>query len=217
MEGVLHTGELRLMLTRLQLEQRRAALAAAFGAWPWRHFNLANLVYVVLDHDVERRLAETDQALAGAGDRRDAGTGARVEELTFATDAEMLAYLVDLWQRSSRLLDTLARANGARYYHFLQPNQYVPGAKPMDAGERAQAYRPNHHYRRVVEGGYPLLQRAGRALAADGVRFTDLTAAFAEHLEPVYVDSCCHVNPHGNAILADAIFDTIRRDLDRAR
>ena len=50
-------------------------------------------------------------------------------------------------------------------------------------------------------------------LKANGIRFTDLSAAFVDHPEPLYVDSCCHVNPRGNVIVADLVFDAIRRDL----
>ncbi len=43
----------------------------------------------------------------------------------------------------------------------------------------------------------------------------DLTGVFAGHAEPLYIDVCCHVGERGNALVADLIFDTIRRDLQR--
>jgi len=214
-DGTLHGGALRLMLLRVQLEQRRAALAQAFSTWPWRHLNLANLGYVVLDRDLERRVASTDHQLLGNERATGTATPANGPEIAFASETEMLAHLAGLWQRSSRQLDHLARANGARYYHFLQPNQYVPGSKPMSSAERAGARIANHPYGRLVEAGYPMLQRAGRDLQAEGVRFVDLTGAFAGHTEPLYIDACCHVGERGNALVADLIFDTIRRDLQR--
>ena len=213
-DGILHGGALRFMLLRVQLEQRRAALAQAFSASPWRYFNLPNLVYVVLDRDLERRVVDTDHDLLGV-ERATRSTPANGPQIAFTGETEMLAHLAGLWQRSSRLLDRLARANGIRYYHFLQPNQYVPGSKPMGPAERASARIANHPYGRLVEAGYPMLQRAGRDLQAEGVRFVDLTGAFADHAEPLYVDACCHVSERGNAIVTDLIFDTIRRDLQR--
>jgi hypothetical protein len=51
----------------------------------------------------------------------------------------------------------------------------------------------------------------------DGIRFIDLSRVFADHPEPLYVDSCCHVDVRGNTIVADAMFETIRRDLQDAR
>jgi hypothetical protein len=211
-DGILHGGVLRLMLLRVQLEQRRAALAQAFSAFPWRRLNLANLVYVVLDRDLERRVVATDHELLG-GEQATGPTAANGPQVSFADEREMLAHLARLWQRSSRQLDRLARANGTRYYHFLQPNQYVPGSKPMGPGERATAVNTGSSYGRLVTAGYPLLQRAGRELEAEGVRFADLTAVFADHDEAVYIDACCHVSDHGNAIVAERIFEIMKRDL----
>jgi len=213
-EGALQGGTLRFMLQRVQLEQRRAAFARAFSGWPWRHLNTANLVYVALDRDIERRLAVTDHQLLGAEDTARAARPAKGPEIRFANETETLAYLVALWQRSSRLLDGLARASGAHYYHFLQPNQYVPESKPMTADERATAVKTTR-YAGLVHAGYPMLQRAGRELRAEGVRFVDLTGAFAGHVEPIYIDACCHVSRHGNAIVADLVFDAIRRALEQ--
>jgi len=136
-------------------------------------------------------------------------TGPRIE---FKDEREMLTYLAGLWRRSSRVLHDVAASHGIRYYHFLQPNQYVPGSKPMGPREKAEAVR-SQRYSRIVATAYPMLSDAGRALAAEGVRFTDLTAAFAARPEPLYVDACCHVNRQGNVIVADLIFAAIRRDL----
>ena len=125
---------------------------------------------------------------------------------------ELLAFLVDLWRRSSLAINELAAASGIRYYHFLQPNQYVAGAKPIGRDE-ARTATPNDAYRRTVEAAFPLLREAGHALAARGVRFHDLTSAFANHPEPLYIDNCCHFNKPANLIVADLIFDAISRDL----
>jgi hypothetical protein len=213
MEGVLPGGALRLMLRRVQLEQRRAALAEAFSTWPWRHLNAANFLYAVVDRDLDRRVTETDNALLGEDEKGGASAVATGPRMSFASDAEMVTYLVDLWQRGSRLLDGVARLSGARYYHFLQPNQYVPGSKPIGPTEAAVA--SNTQYRQIVAAGYPLLQRAGEALTVEGVRFVDLSRVFARHSEPLYVDSCCHVGARGNTIVADVMFETIRRDLEQ--
>jgi hypothetical protein len=215
MEGMPQGGALRLMFVRVQLEQKRAGLARAFSATPWRYLQTANVLYAVLDRSLERRVADTDRALVGREADGDTSAVAGPAQ-AFETEAEMQAHLVELWQRGSRLLDRLATTGQGRYYHFLQPNQYVPDAKPMGSAERARAIVPTHAYRHIVETAYPLLQKAGRALAADGLRFTDLTGVFAGHSEPLYVDACCHVSARGKEIVADAVFETIRRDLQRA-
>jgi len=212
-EGLFPGGALRLMLQRVLYEQRRAALAQVFSRFPWRSLNTANLVYAALDRNVESQLVEADRQLLNEERPATVSSPAAGPTIRFSGDAEMFAYLAGLWRRSSRLLHDVTSARGIRYYHFLQPNQYVPASKPMDPGEKAVAWRPQHPYRRIVETAYPLLREAGRALKADGIRFTDLSAAFADHPESLYVDACCHVNQRGNVIVADLVFDAIRRDL----
>lgn len=214
-EGMLPGGAFRLMLERVVLEQRRAGLARTFSRFPWRDLNTANFVYAALDLDVDRQLIETDQRLLSEEQRTAAPSVATGPRIEFTNDGEMFAYLAGLWRRSSRVLHDIAAGHGFRYYHFLQPNQYVPGSKPMGPREKADALPPRNLYPRIVEKAYPMLREAGRALAAEGVRFTDLTAAFAGHPEPLYIDACCHVNRQGTVILADLIFDAIRRDVQR--
>jgi hypothetical protein len=126
----------------------------------------------------------------------------------------LYAELAAIWARGSRQLERLSRANGIRYYHFLQPNQYSD-QKPMGADERARAYDEAYPYRPGVVKGYPLLVAEGRRLAAEGVRFTDLSGAFADHPERLYVDPCCHFNAEGHEILARRIAAAILADLER--
>ena len=105
-----------------------------------------------------------------------------------------------LWYRSSVMLARLAAGAGADYYHFLQPNQYVPASKPLSAWEREFAWAAgaqNH-----VARAYPRLQAAGRDLPSRGVNYFDLTGIFADRPETLYRDTCCHLNERGNELLA---------------
>lgn len=135
----------------------------------------------------------------------------------FASDRAMYAELAVLWERSSQQLANLCRANGIEYFHFLQPNQYLPGSKPLGAQERSVAIDPGSPYAAAIGGGYPHLRAAGSRLAAAGVRFTDLTQLFSGVEEPLYEDNCCHLNPEGNRRLADAIADRIAAALPLPR
>jgi hypothetical protein len=211
-EGVLSREALHAMLERTDVENRRRRLARVFSQAPWRWLNTADLVYLVLDHRLEAQLTDVDRQLLNVEQHAALSVVATGPPIEFKSEQEMLTYLVDLWRRSSRTIHGMATGAGVRYYHFLQPNQYVPGAKPMGAQERRDAVRPAAPYRRLVETAYPLLRNSGRALVADGVRFHDLSGAFSDHQEPLYVDSCCHVHARGNLIVADRIFDAINRD-----
>ena len=99
----------------------------------------------------------------------------------------------------------LCQGMGIEYYHFLQPNQYVPDSKPLSAEEVADAWRANHPYRTPALEGYPRLVRYGRRLRRNGIAFHDLTGIFRERPETLYRDTCCHLNQAGNTLLAEAI------------
>jgi hypothetical protein len=122
-----------------------------------------------------------------------------------------------LWARSSVLLNNMVAGQGGVYVHFLQPNQYFPGSKPMGSVEAKVALSPASAYKPEVERGYPYLRSAGRTLAqSPGMRFFDLSALFRDDPAPVYADNCCHFTREGNAKLVQAIIsrigDAVRKD-----
>ena len=120
-------------------------------------------------------------------------------------DGELLQETARGWYRGSVALARLAEMAGAEYYHFLQPNQYVPDSKPLRAEELASAYALEKHYKSFIERGYPLLKQFSRDLQSQGVNYFDLTPIFADHPETLYVDTCCHLNTRGNELLAAAM------------
>jgi hypothetical protein len=124
---------------------------------------------------------------------------------TWADEGEMYGQLAGAWKRCSVQLDRVCRAYGIRYYHFLQPNQYLPGSKPMGDEERRVAFLESTVVKAPVEQGYPLLRKEGATLPTLGVRYRDLTQLFAGRTEVLYRDNCCHVNQAGNEVLAEAV------------
>jgi hypothetical protein len=120
-----------------------------------------------------------------------------------------------LWRRSSIALHGLCKAHGIPYVHCLQPNQYVPGSKPIGEAEAAVAFAPGDDGpRAAVVAGYPLLLQEAPALRAAGVPFHDLTGIFRDHPEPLYADNCCHFDRTGNQVLAEHVAAAARRSLD---
>lgn len=130
------------------------------------------------------------------------------------------------WARASWQMHQLAEARGFEYFHFLQPNQYVPGSKPLSARERriahvdafegrALPYHPSvAAYKSAVEAGYPVLQHAGKQLRERGVDFVDLTGIFETSTETLYDDACCHLNRKGYVRVARRIAQHITSVLD---
>ena len=132
----------------------------------------------------------------------------------FASQGEMYAALARTWAESSYQMHAVASAKGIRYFHFLQPNQYIDGTKPMSDEERRVAINEAHPYAKSVRSGYPELRARGRELIQRGVNFVDLTGLYANTRDVVYRDNCCHVNPTGQRLVIEAIAHTIISSLD---
>jgi len=194
---------------RAYLKRRRRELAQGLLASPLRALHLRQLVWVAQDRTVRYSIRALDGVLAefeSEGVHDFLSQGPRQAESTVESRR---ALMVDLWRESSLQIERACRASGAEYYHFLQPNQYVEGSKPLSEEEQRVAITEDLSYGTFVPAAYPMLQAAGGALAEEGVRFHDLTRVFADHPESIYVDDCCHVNRLGNQILAEAIAGAI--------
>jgi hypothetical protein len=173
----------------------------AFPAWAWS----------VLDRGFANALArERERAVVNSGNRPYAEAGPSDAHLPRRSYVMAIA---DTWARGSIQMARLSGANGIAYFHFLQPNQYVPRSKPLSEEEQANSYTPERPFSQSVRLGYPLLQRRAASLSAAGVLFEDLTPIFASNTETLYVDNCCHVAQRGSELLAAAIGRAVASEL----
>jgi len=193
------------------LRQLRTGAAAVLSSPGLNRSSTSALLWHVIDGALAPRVAESEARMASS--LVTAGYAARGPDTRDADHDALLADLVAIWKRSSLMMKQICAANHIAYVHALQPNQYVPDSKPLGDAERTVAYRPDKSYRSAVEKGYPLLVAAGEELKAAGVTFVDLTRAFADVAEQVYVDDCCHFNRRGNAILAEKLAPSLARAL----
>ena len=195
----------------LRREQARRAAAgetsilrrsALFGLTQrWRQERIAAQI-IRLNHELAT--AKSAYRLEKHGPRR-----------WWAGEEDLRAAAARFWYRSSLLLARLTAGAGADYYHFLQPNQYAPAAKPLSPWERANAYEPDGRTGTSIAKGYPLLTGFNQDLQRQGVNYFDLTGIFADHSETLYLDSCCHLNDRGNELLAAAIMRRLEPVLRR--
>jgi hypothetical protein len=185
-------------------QDRRAAVARRFARPPLSWSVTGGLVWKCLDRLVSGQVADARASLAQAGG---AGFGYRERGplRRYTSDGELLADVARIWGLSSLQMHRLCMGAGTRYFHFLQPNQYVPGSKPMGEAEKAVAISADQGWRSSVGPGYRLLQAEGARLSAQGVDFHDLSQLYAGVSEAVYRDDCCHVNAKGNALLGEAV------------
>ncbi len=167
----------------------------------------------VLDR-VDARLAQqiVDEAVAFRAGLNEAELGFQVTGpfVPDRPDAELLENMVEIWKRSSLQMHAVATVAGARYFHFLQPNLWVPGSKPFTEAERSQQQlQVREDYPDTVPESYPALIRAGEELTQHGVAFASLVDLFEDEPRTVYKDSCWHFNQLGVEQLAQAIGDAV--------
>ena len=197
------------------LESARYQTARFFSLRPIKYSVTANVFWYLLDYGLVRWIDQKRVTLTV--ETRDPPKAGEPEPSTndpwpsAVSDEAFYIYLAAYWKRSSLLLHNLARGSGFAYFHFLQPNQHVPGSKIFSEQERALAQA--HGYRPVARAGYPYLIEAGKELAREGVAYTDLTMLFAGNDEVLYMDGCCHLNQRGNELMALEIVRVIRETL----
>lgn len=192
------------------LVDERKDWARAFSGVPLRWSVIANLAWKARDKSLDNRLREVNvEALAYRPSERAATYSARGPAFSYPDDEALYEDLARLWKDASLQMKALASANGIAYLHFLQPNQYVAGSKEMGPEERKAAWDETHPYRKSVDLGYPKLVAKGRELRQQGVAFHDLTRILAGHKEPLYIDTCCHLEKPGYDIIAARIADEI--------
>ena len=135
----------------------------------------------------------------------------------FRTDAEFNREAGRVWYRGALLLGEMASLTGAEYYHFLQPNQYVPPPPrklPTDAA-LACCYAAGGWREAAYREIYPEVVRFGEKLTGRRVNYFDLSRIFRGNAERVYQDKCCHLNERGNEMLAAALVERLEPALRR--
>lgn len=194
---LLGAGEIAYLRTN-----QRERIERVQGAW-WGRSAVAGLWHATRLEQSATRIAERQRALLAA--RETLPFEASGPEFAVDDVAEVYDAAAELWARSSILLHHLLEGRGIGYLHVLQPNQYVEGSRDLTPEERSQAFDPAHPYAKVAARGYHYLFDAAESLVAAGVPFRDATRIFADVPEPIYNDTCCHVNRAGKQLFARSV------------
>ncbi len=190
----------------LELRRASAALAARLERIPVLSASvLARSVAGTVVLRQQRCLEILEAELAAQAEATWRGRLAEHPDPCLAAADGCWALIADQWAQSSLLMAAVARSRGAAYAHLLQPNQYVPGSKPLTREEDLLAHWPGSRFAASVPPGYAALRARGPALAADGIAFRDLTDLFRERTETLYVDNCCHLNRQGYLAIAEEV------------
>jgi hypothetical protein len=170
-----------------------------------RHSAIAQFFWKGYDRMLVSHLALAQKDLEGTAPDAAEAQARRGNDYAYTGDTQLLADLVEEWQRSAELMHTLAISHHIPYMHFLQPNQYFPDTKQFSAEEKRSAVNPGSPYKKWVSEGYPLLQEAGKNLQKEGIDFRDLTGIFHDVTATVFKDDCCHMNAEGNGVMAENV------------
>ncbi|MBK8504018.1 MAG: hypothetical protein IPL46_18505 [Saprospiraceae bacterium] len=204
------------MERRNSLKQRhsRSLFKYSYVALLFGHAQLASMNEQVkdLNDQINTEIRNLDDSFQSLGPPYD-----------FSNEQVFLKDLAEKWKNASFQMHNICRANGIRYFHFLQPNQYVAGSKVLTDEENRIANmdiypekkNATYHYSQAVKRGYSYLIEEGRELK-DLVPFWDLTMIFSDEKNSVYTDFCCHFNQYGvveiNRRIAGIIIDYIPQD-----
>lgn len=201
MESASSMAERELLGEILVNEKERKDLAKCYSKTPLRQSISANLFWLIR----EKQKIKKDENLKLK--KQNLKTDGNVPYVLRGpkSKSEFYEELTNTWLNSSLLMNQICKARGIKYFHFLQPNQYVPNSKQMSAAEKQIAIDKSTHWEIPVLNGYPLLIKKGQALKAQGVNFFDLTEIFKKHEQILYNDNCCHLNLEGNQILGREI------------
>lgn len=210
LDGTPSAEQLRRIGQLTYLSEQRGDRARSAGSWWWSP--TAQFLWHWQDRHATAQVAELRQQTERATPAENpATTGPGTNGRTVT---ESRSDMVALWLRASQQLHALCQQNDIEYCHFLQPNQYVPGSKPIGNTEAAMAIEVGPRWQEPVLDGYPQLQAAGEQLRAQGIHFVDLTNIFQDHPEPLYTDTCCHFNAAGHEIVAQHVAAALRTTLD---
>lgn len=207
-KGIPDAQFLSLMGEEAYVQSERVEWAQWFDGFLVRYSPTANLIWMMGERGYQHDVHELQSTMLSMQSE----SGAVLSTSVFESDEELVKSLSEHWERSSEQMNALAKAEGIRYFHFLQPNQYVRGSKTLTRQEQIEAYNGESPYKKWVEIGYPYLRAAGSRLLAGGESFHDLTMLFRGTTSTVYKDNCCHFNKDGNIVLGRTVGQAIIRE-----
>ncbi len=195
-----------------EARQEKERLARFFVKSKLEYSNLGLFLWKVLDNKKVSEIIEADRKLKETLEMEIAQYQTTGPPLPFSDTLEYFDQLAEYWKNASLLMGKLARSNDFVYFHFLQPNQYVPGSKTLTREEQEIAYvKGPFLYKTAVQQGYSFLINNGKELTDENINYADLTMMFKNTPETVYNDECCHFNEHGYEIISDSIAEYISK------
>lgn len=132
-------------------------------------------------------------------------------------DPEIMARITrrtaDLYEQNMLHAKQLCDLYDASCLVFLQPNIYSLG-RPFNKHESEVAGRDQPGLDLCLKRTYPLLKKKIFLLQQKGVEAHDFSNIFEGNQKPIFLDFC-HVESDGNQIIADALFPSLIKQVNR--
>lgn len=202
---------LDLYSDRKQAKDRHAQLASYWLIEGFRYSPIMNFIWRIIDQKHINQINEINSLITKSGktDNRDFAYEAVGPDFQFTTWPNFFSSVIEVWLNSSLAINAMAEGQGAEYYHFLQPNQYIRGSKTLSEWEKENAVIAEGGYGNVYRQYYSSLAKTSNGLLKNNVNYYDLTYIFKNNSATLYVDNCCHLNGKGYDIVAREIVATI--------
>jgi hypothetical protein len=190
-------------------EHARQRLARSF----LRHSNFILLLWKISDLNKHNQVLVSEAKLREIIEKQGTDYQSTGPPFTVRDTTRFFRQQAVFWAQSSRQIHSLSQTGGFQYFHFLQPNQYDEGSKPLTAEEMDIAFEQGpFSYKDAARQGYPMLRTEGEKLLESGMNFTDLSLLFKNETRTIYSDKCCHFNQLGYNALADQITRIIMKE-----
>jgi hypothetical protein len=208
--------ELLELLVNKKSTQKNHIAFATFMANPIaRNSNVFNLIWKVKHQNSMNDISELDVLINNVATdvdvKRDFLYEALGPDYEFTDWENLYSYSVQIWANSSKLVNSIATGGGAKYFHFLQPNQYIEGSKPMSAHERGIALMKQGGYGYFYKQAHRHIVDKAQWLIDQGVSYHDLTNLYQDVEDVIYIDNCCHVNAKGSRLMVEKMVDIIHQ------
>lgn len=198
-QAMKHLGKMEL------IRQRRQRLRERFSHLPLRSSAFMLTLWDMLDGSELNALRNETRQLGDLLAADELPPRVAGPPHPYQKEDDLYGDLARVWARASLAMDTVCERFGCEYFHFLQPNQYVPNSKPLTEEEQRVAYVEDFVGVDYVPRGFAMLSHRGEGLRQNGVHFVDLTKMFRAENRTVYSDFCCHVNQLGAELIANRI------------
>lgn len=206
-------------------QQQQQQLTNTFRRSILKHSQISLLIWNYLDNVFQSQLVRLNSTLEDALQQQESVFQVLGPEPSVDKE-QVFEQSLRVWREGTTQMARTARANNIKYYHVLQPNQYLPDSKELSETEKKSAYVPTmrddslflhvYKYQEGVEELYPQMREIGQELEQKSeLRFIDATQIFKNTRDTIYVDPCCHYNERGSHMLIDAVADKIQSDYER--